>query len=245
MDNLWHGSDLMGIQQVLMSYGGGGASSTLYDEIMADSPEWYVRLNETSGTSANNETGGADGTYGAGVVLNQTAIYTGGDPCILCQKAAGNDYVSMTNGFPVSTGALTFMAIILPTTTVGVQSIICKDTGSSPRSFQWRLNGTSLEWVKIVGGVAGVTKTSAVTAGVACMLHVTVSAGGAVEFFKDGASIHTATIAAANYANTTDLRVGYNSGPAASMDGYFSECAGFGAVLSSARIAAHAAAAGF
>ena len=229
---------------IINPYRFGSAAPSLFTEIMSDSPEWYVRLNETSGGTANNETGGTDGAYSAGVVLNQPAMYPGGPVCALFEKAT-NDAVSMGTGFPISTGSITIMTVIKPTSLVGVQSIISKDDGSGARSFQWRANGTSLEWVKIVGGAVGVTKTSVFTAGVACMLHVTVSSGGAVEFFKDGASIHTATIAGANYATSNILRVGYSVGAAASFEGYMGDCAGFGSVLSSARIAAHAAAAGF
>lgn len=231
------------MSMIINPYRFGTSPADLYTEIMADSPEWYVRLNETSGTIANNETGGTDGTYSAGVTLNQTAIYTGGPVCALFEKAS-TDAVAMGTGYPVSTGSITIMAIIHPTSLSGFMSIISKDDGSGARRWQWRTNGTSLEWVKIVGGVATVTKTSALTAGVTCMLHVTVSSGGAVEFFKDGASIHTASIAAANYSGANVLRVGYSVGATVSFEGYMSECAGFGAVLSGARIAAHAAAAG-
>jgi hypothetical protein len=218
--------------------------TALYDEVMLDSPEWFVRLNESSGTVANNETGGTDGTYGGGVVLYNPGIYSGGPPCALFQQAATNDFVSMGAGFPVSTGSITLMAVIKPTSTTGVQSIISKDDGSGGRAFQWRMNGTSLEWVKIVGGAVGVTKTLVFTAGVAKILHVTVSSGGAVEFFVNGVSVHTASIAAANYATANALRIGYAAGPANGLDGYIGECAGFGSVLSSTRIAAHAAATG-
>lgn len=228
-----------------MIVAGGGGAGSLYDEIMADSPEWYVRLNETSGTNANNETGGADGAYGAGVVLNQPAIYTGGSVCSIFEKTSGTDYVEMGNSFPFSTGDVTFMTVIKPTTVGGVQSIISKDEGTGSRSFQWRMNGTSLEWVKIIGGVETITKTGVFTANVACMLHVTITSGGSIAFFKNGVSIHTGSSGATSYATSNSLRIGFATGPGASMDGYIADCAGFGSVLSSARIAAHAAAAGF
>jgi hypothetical protein len=220
------------------------AGTALYNEIIADAPEWYVRLNETSGTNVNNETGGTDGTYGGAVILNQPPIYTGGPQCAGFQLV-GSSYAAMGAGFPVSTGSITMMAVIRPTTTSGVQSIISKDDSAGGRSFQWRLNGTSLEWVKIIGTPQGVTKTSAVTAGIACILHVTVSSGGAVEFFKNGVSIHTGSVSPANYVTANGLRIGYAQGPAAGFNGYMCDCAGFGSVLSSARIAAHAAAGGF
>lgn len=222
---------------------GGAAPSDLPTEILADSPNFYYRMNEPSGASANNETGGADATY-SGVTLNQAPLFVGGDPCI--RLTGGVEFVSIPASLLTSAPSLTLMCVISPVSVTGTQSVITRDNGSSLRFWQWRMNGTDLEWVKIVGGVQVVTATGIMAIGVATMLHVVIDSSGNIELFQDGVSVHTDSMAAADYGDATkEIRVGYDNGPAVGLNAYICEVAGFSAALSSARVAAHAAAAGF
>lgn len=228
---------------VLLNGAGAPPPSGLPGEILADSPAFYFRLNETSGTTANNETGGPDATY-SGVTLNQPALYPGGDPSI--RFTGGVEFVAIPASTLTVATSLTLMCIISPVSVAGTQSIITRDNGSSLRFWQWRMNGTDLQWVKIVGGVQVVTAVGVMAIGVPTMLHVVIDAAGAIELFQDGASIHTDTMAAADYGDASkDINIGYDNGPAVGLNAYIAEVAGFSAALSSGRVAAHAAAAGF
>jgi VCBS repeat-containing protein len=55
-------------------------ASSYYDEVMADSPALYWRLDETNGTTAVDSSGnGYDGTYGTGVTLGATPLVPDGN----------------------------------------------------------------------------------------------------------------------------------------------------------------------
>lgn len=75
---------------------------------------------------------------------------------------------------------------------------------------------------------------------------MTVSATGDVNFYVDGVNIFTGSVAAADYGTSnTPIEYGYMSGGGgASTDAYFSESAIFPSVISPARMADYAAAAG-
>lgn len=63
--------------------------------------------------------------------------------------------------------------------------------------------------------------------------------------YKNGTSIKTGSIAAANYGGAGDqYQIGYSTGMAAALNGFTCENAVFNKVLSGARIAAYATAAG-
>lgn len=218
------------------------APATLRTEILADSPAFYFRHADLSGTVATNEVGIA-GTY-SNVLLNQSPIYTGGPP-----SAQFNGTVQFTT-IPASTltsaPELSLVTVIKPTSTAGFGLIVCRDDGAGDRFWQWRANGTSLEWVKIVGGVEVVTAVGVLTADVACIIHTTIASDGSVAMYRDGVLVHSATIAAADYGDSDDvIAVGYTNGGAVGLNAYVSEVAGFAHVLSPSRVLAHAEAAEF
>lgn len=220
----------------------GGGAATLRDAILADSPAFYYRMAETTGSAAVNETGGASGTY-TSVTLNQAPIYTGGP--VSARLNGGTANMAIPASVLTSAPELTLMCVLKPQSVTGVQSIITRDP-SSPRYWQWRLNGTALEWVKIVGGIATVTAAGTVALNTAAILHVVVNAAGQVSLYKNGALVNSATTAPANYGSASvPIRVGYDSGPAAGLNAFISEPAGFAAALSAARVLAHAQAGGF
>jgi len=220
----------------------GSGAITLREEILADSPDFYFRLGETSGLTAVNETGGTDGTY-SGVTLNQSPLYIGGPSSV--RVPGGVAWVAIPESLLPAATNLTLMCIINPQSVSGEQAIIVRDNNIQ-RYWQFRMSGTSLQWVKIVGGVEVVTKTSVFAINVTHMLHVVITAAGGVEFFLDGALIHTATIGGTDYGGGTGgIRIGYDNGPTVGLNAYVSEVAGFSSVLTADRVLAHAEAAGF
>ncbi len=72
--------------------------------VLGDGPQSYWRLDETSGTSAANETGGAAGTYENGAVLARPGALSG-DPSTSVGLDGANDDVAFAN--PSLTGPFT------------------------------------------------------------------------------------------------------------------------------------------
>lgn len=220
-------------------------TATLYDEIMADSPVYYFRHAEPSGTTMENEVG-ADGTYaGSGITLGSAALYTGGPTSVRLPSSGGSGYGQKTGGTLPALTAMTLMTVVQFTTLSGLRGLISCDNGSSPRQWQWRMNNATMEFVKIVGGVSVPSFATGFSTGVSYMLHVTITSGGSITFYVDGTSVHTASMAAADYGSVAEIiQIGFASAGVGLANAFFSESAIFASALNSTRIAAHAAAAG-
>ncbi|UHQ21877.1 LamG domain-containing protein [Lysobacter sp. 5GHs7-4] len=221
-----------------------GSLATLYSETIADSPALYLRFGDPSGTTATNEVG-ASGTYSAGIALAQTALYPGGLTCALF--TGGTQAVTIPASTLTAATNMTLRYIVKPTSVSGFQMLLCRDNLASPRKFQSRMNGASLEFVKISGGVETISKASVFAANVTTMIHIVINGGaGTIKFYQDGTEIHSTTIGATDYGDAVqDLRFGYNAGGAAGYNGYASEVAAFPSALSAARVLVHAQMGGF
>ncbi len=227
-----------------------GGVGPLYTEIMADSPWMYLRLGESSGSTAVNEVVGTNGAYQGSYTLGNSALYVGGLTCYGPSSTTGR--VTLAPGAIPTLNAMTIGAIVKFNSLSGVHQIVVRDRNTSStgnRYFQWRINGTSMELIKITGGTATVSATHGMTAGVACMLHVRVSSGGAVKMYRNGVAISSGlSLAAANYGSSdaAEITIGNRGASNEAVSGdQFSEVFSFATDLSDARILAHAQAAGF
>ena len=233
----------MGMQQIMLAERiSAVVGDPLYTEIMLDSPSFYWRHKELSGAVMTNEVGTA-GAYISGPILNQPAIYTGGPVCV---RTSGSSFGQSTVALPAA-NSISIVCVTKPTSVTGFKMLINRDNNGT-RMWQWRANGTSMEWVKIVGGVATVAASSVFAINTACIVGVTVSAAGSVKLYKNGVQVgSTGSIAAANYGGTADpIQIAYAAGAGTFNDAYFSESAVFcGQELSAARMLAYATAAGF
>jgi len=97
------------------------ARGSVSDLILADNPEFYFRLNETSGTTANNLGSGGlalNGTYAGGFTLDTGALYySDGDSSATFDGATGRVNIPNSNlintdpaGYPAKTIELFFNA---------------------------------------------------------------------------------------------------------------------------------------
>lgn len=211
-------------------FGGGGGGGTLYDEITArlGPDDRYFRLADTSGTTMTAEAG-ANGTYSSSAFLNQTAIYPGGPVCI---KADSSGYQGVFTGNPATINEFSLFCVVYPTSLSGFTGLLSRDDGSS-RKWQWRTNGTTIEFVKIAGSVQTVSSPSSVidTAS-AHTIGLSVSSAGAVVMYVDGASVHSASVTASDYGGAAPSQIGFFTGGGVNGVGYFSEAAVFYSVLS-------------
>lgn len=237
-------SGILGHRGLLLKPAGGGGGGTLYDEIIADSPALYFRHAEASGSTMENEVG-TDGSYISSPPLGQPALYSGGPTCML---ASSNRYGRVDFGtFPMSLTAFSIVTVAQFNDLTGFRGIISRDPGGGSRQFQWRMNGTQMEFVKIAGSVESLSQSGALTEDVPHIIGLTVSAVGEVKFYVDGANIFTGSVSAANYGTaSSEIEIGYmTGGGGASANAYFSESALFAAVISGTRMADYATAAGF
>ena len=220
--------------------GGGGA--TLYSEIIADSPIHYWRNGEASGSVMVDEIT-TDGTYSGSPSLGNTPLYTGGPTCMT--GFSGPDY-GTSAVVPGSITNMTLISVVEFNSLSGYQPIgTNRDENAASRKFQWRTSGTDMEFVNIPGGGITVTQPSGLSAGVPAIVGISITSGGTYIMYVNGASIGTGSVGTANYGGSGDQwQIGFCTGMAAYMDGYTCENAVFNKVLSGARMAAYATAAG-
>lgn len=228
----------------------GGGSGSLYSEVMADSPWMYLRLGESSGSTATNEVGGTNGVYQGSYTLGNAALYSGGPTCYGPSSTTGR--VTLAPAAIPTLNEMTIACIVKFPSLSGIHQIIVRDRNTMStgnRYFQWRINGSNMEFVKITGGTATVSAAHGMTAGVACMLHVRVTSAGAVTMFRNGVAISAGlSVAAANYGSSdaAEMTISNRGASSEAVSGdQYSEAACFASALSDARILAHAQAAGF
>ncbi len=243
-------SGILGHRGLLLQAAGTPPSATLYDEIIADSPAYYFRHAEASGTTMDNEVG-TDGSYlGTGIGLGSSALYSGGPTSVRVPAVAGSGYGQKSGGTLPSLTAMTLMTIVQFTSLDGVyRGLLSCDSGASDRMWQWRMIGATMEFVRIanfVGPTETIGFSTGFSTGAPYMVHLVITTGGTATFYVNGVSAYTTTITPANFGSVNEfLQVGFMSGGGgAYANAFFSETALFPTALSGTRVAAHAAAAG-
>lgn len=227
----------------------GGA--TLFDLITADSPLYWFRHGEASGSVMVNQVG-TNGSYTGSPALGSTPLYTGGPTCVNFSTTGGLGALNTASAAP-TIGPLTVMTICRFPTISGLRALICFDNGGSNRRWQWRLNGSSIDWVKIAGGVDTKTYAAGLVTNKVYLLACTIDGSGNINHYVYNITDHTggvggtSTIATVNYGGTAEfIQVQQCSGGGGiPANAYFSESCIFPTALSTARLDQYAAAAGF
>lgn len=222
-------------------------TASLYSLILAASPSYYFRHAEPSGTTMVNEVG-SNGTYTGGTVtLGSTALYSGGPTSVRIPASGNSGFGQKTGGTLPAMTAMTLMTIVQFTSlSSGLRGLINCDSGASNRQWQWRMNGTTMEFVKIVGGVSVPSFVPSISTGTPYMLHITITSGGSITFYVNGVSAHTASMAAVDYGSVSEfIEIGFASAGVGLANAFFSESAIFPSALSGAQITAMKTAAGF
>lgn len=229
-------------------FSAGGSGGALDDLILASSPAYYYRLAEASGAvMVDSGLNALNGTYTPSFPGGNAALYPGGPTSALFRVDEGRfGFASVNGGTLVDLNSLTVLAVVKLNDVSGLKGIINRDESGAGRKFQFRANGTGLDFVKISGGVTSATASGVFTAGVACMVAATVSAAGSIKLYKNGVLKSTTASAATNYGGVGDrLCIGYSAGGSVRLQGFASECVIWGAELSAATLLSFASAAGF
>lgn len=222
----------------------------LYNAIIAASPVNYWRHADATGSVMHDEVA-VDGTY-IGTATPFASIYTGGPTCMRGWSATSA--YGFSSSFPTSLVACSFIGIVKIATLSGFKPVLAnRDANGGGRLYQIRLNGSSMEFVRInnfVGPVETIaTPSGIITANTTVMLAVTIAtpvAGvSAIKFYRNGVLFHTDVMTAADFGVSGDVyEIGYFGGGGTYSDGFHSETAVFNYELSGATLAAMATAAG-
>ena len=219
-----------------------GAVTTYHDLILSQSPALYWRLDETSGTNANDQTANnRDGTISGTYSLNRGGALTG----------TRNGAIDLTSGrvisgySPFTNGTIrTYTAWVNPDTLTGVQDIFAGAGTSGLHVVGKTSNSTSL-FIQLSSGASVTSNTGAVAAGIWRHIAVVVDdIADLIYFYVNGALHGTAlSIAAANpYAtsNMGNFQIGGRRGsgtPDSHWDGGIDEVAVFERGLTADEIA--------
>jgi glucose/arabinose dehydrogenase len=226
------------------TYSGTCAPTTYASAVGADTPSYFWRLGETTGTAAADSSGNnRPGSYVNGVVLNQAGALTGDTNRAVTLDGA-NDRIGRNPAAGITGTAIT-TDLWLKTTSTKAAGIVSYAVTNSFEEFQLR-NPTNLR--VYVKGTASPATGVALNDGQWHHLAVTwTSTGGAVRVYKDGALAFSGTLRAGTTLTAGGALVlgqdqdSVNGGfeTAQAYQGQLDEVALYPTALSQARVQAH------
>jgi hypothetical protein len=216
-----------------------GPSSSAYAQaVLTDSPVGYWRLGDTSGTTALDQRGAANGTYVNAPTLGSAGLLPGES-----DKAVGldgtNDHVRVPASSSLDlTNAITVEAWIKPAALPAAGSFASIVT--KPEAYTLQFNGPRLELTVIQGGDRKRLQapSGAVVAGQA--YHVVGTFDGTTQrLYLNGVQVASAALAGSASTSSAALYMGSWSGGDEFLRGTLDEVAVYRGVLSAARVKAH------
>lgn len=224
----------------LMMHQGAPPTDALYDLIIADSPIYYFRHAESSGLVMENEVG-SDGAYTASsITLGSSALYPSGPTSVRIPSVGGSGLGLKSGGTAPAMNELTIFGIVkFDSSLSGQKGLISYDNGGSLRKWQLRTNGTTIEYVKIQGGVDVKSYSAGFVNGNTYVVCITIDSSGNFKFNINGSNVSTSSIATTNYGGSSEyIEVGYCTGAGGIYaNSFFSESAIFNTAISDARLA--------
>lgn len=222
--------------------------------VLADTPQAYLRLNETSGTTATDIGGNARVfTYTASVVTLGVTGLLPGDSDKAVQIASGSPSAT----YPVLSVDGTWMDATnwsvefwMKTTSGGtVASTLpwaCRDDGAGNRMWDLHMaviaDGKMSAQAWVVNTATTATSTNRLDDGVAHHVVATYD-GTTLRLYVDSVLNDSAAVSGANSNVTSEIKLGHHAGAGNLADGVMDEFAYYSTALPASRIAAHYAAA--
>lgn len=212
------------------------------NEVWVDTPAWWPRLDETSGTSSADYMGGAAGTYGGTPALNQT-------PLILTGKSVlfdgVDDSVSFADAAAQRPANITIEAWVRPDAAiVEFAPAVLKANAAWTNGYGLVWVGGKLRWFINNYNVASASLSNHIDATIstAATHHIVGTFDGSqMRLYADGAEVAGSPVsmtAAINHDATAPLRVGFD-GAGDFWKGKIDEPAVYSTVLASGRVATH------
>lgn len=215
-------------------------------EVLADSPEDYFRLGESSGATATNAgTGGhGNGTYVGSPTLGAAGLLFGdADTCV--DLSGSGQYIETAAASKMYT-ALTVEAIIRADTFSGNRDIVGRRFNGDALKECWQfrvLDNGKLDFFIVAGGTYYTSYQSTSTLSPGTTYHVVVTWDGSnVRLYINGVLDATYAHTIAPNIESTSLKIGWSAFGSPFQeywDGKIDEVAVYPSALSAARIAAH------
>lgn len=233
----------------------GSAANPLANAILNDSPDAYWSLNETSGTTADNQGSigaGVDGATTGGPTLGAAALYTGGDTAYDFDGI--NDGILIPDDAGINTGTYTekTVELVFNADDVTTRQVLYEEGGQT-HGFTIYLDGGNLY---VTGEENGVWVDANINAAVATgtTYHVAFvfdQPNNSFEGFLNGVSMGSVTVGNSVFpSHSGDVGIGYapdgvqfhdgDTGGGYHFDGRISDVALYNRALSSSEVAEHA-----
>jgi len=222
---------------------------TYAEEVLADSPLAYWKLDEVSGTAANDSSGnGYDGTYASGYTLLQPALINAGTSVDFDGTASAGVDMDATAALRI-TGDITIEAWVEADAFVANQHIVScagDNTDAEAENFLYSMalqNTTGAMYMFSESG-AGVNQTiiSTHTITASTVHHLVVvrdATAKTITFFDNGVEYDTIAYADNSTGGTNAVVCIADAAGAGEFDGRVDEVAIYNTKLSAARILAH------
>lgn len=220
---------------VVDSYRFAAAGATIAEEVLADTPIGYWKLDETSGTTAADSSGnGLDGTYTGTYTLNQSGPAGTG-----AFQNSTTGHVLLPDNALYDIGDVGTVECWVKRVTTSINTAII--SFGSAGSFYIRFGTTNaLEFLK--AGTALIVTSTTVISDTTTWHHVAATKNGATsKLYIDGVDV-TGTVTNATMTNVArDKAIGgsYQSAIQERQTTVFAHAAFYGTALSAARILAH------
>ncbi len=214
---------------------------TYAQEVLADSPVGYWRLNETSGTAGASQVnaGTMAGLYINTPTLNVAGATSDSDKAITVSRASAQGMDVAATALLQVNDTYTYEAWIkLAATGSGTYKAIC---GRGSNIIDWGV-WTADKLVLFAGGGQAGISTTAIPDTNWHHIAVTKNGGNTTKFYLDGVDVSGTTGNFVTDASTLKLAWGIDYQGAQGFDGSMDEVAFYATALSGARIAAHFAA---
>ena len=217
-----------------------GATPSYSAQVLADGPDGYWRMNETSGTTATDLAGGNDNAfYEGGYTLNQPGGLTANsDPAVALNGSSGQVRTASTIRLGSATG-VTVEALVNPVSLTASSQAIARKHGQ----YLLRLdNAGRVIWRLWKGGAVTelLSPTGVVTAG--SWNHIAATYDGTtMRIFVNGTERVQRTLAAPVDTPNSRLYMGSSDGYDY-LNGRLDEVATYPFALTAAKIAAHSSA---
>jgi len=210
------------------------------DEVLADSPYLYWRLNETSGTNANDSTANnRDGTYTGTFTLNQSGAVTGGAAVDL--DGSSGRINSGVAPF-LNTNSWTYEGFTWRDTNTSIDVLFGGAQSTGPR-LHIASGSNDVLWDPDIGTAGGEVTWTNAWPGMGQFVHWALKfdpVGDTAALYINGALVSSQACTQNFNTSPGVLNVGASGNPPANFaDGKFAEFAVYAAPLSDARILAH------
>lgn len=216
------------------------APLTYADEVLADSPLAYWRMNEASGTTLADSSGNSHSSTIAGTPgtwsLGQTGLITGADTCVLFSGGAAS---STYGAWMDVTSAVTFEVWVKFTGISGFAGVMSRwqNVGGAAVGLLWVNPGGLLSFDLVVAGSQRHVQGAAASTGVRYHL-VGVYDGAAVRLYVNGVQVDSTSVTGSIATGNSNINLANFAGVGTTA-GYIDEAAFYGTALSSTRVAAH------